>query len=153
MAAPGRPLVTVQEEGFLRLEAAVREGLTEEINLGDRLRVKIDALDLELTGEVEEKVPASDPRTRTFTVKVSLPRKPGLRSGMFGRLYIPTGSVAALTVAQKAIQRVGGLELVWVVSGDEQPRRRYVRTGRIYEDRVEILSGLQEGDRVIVAEG
>ncbi len=150
MASPGRPILTLQEAGSLRLEAAVREGLAGEIPLGTRLRVRIDALDLELLGTVEEKVPVADPRSRSFLVKVSLPQKPGLRSGMFGRLYIPTGSITPLTVSRKAIERIGQLELAWVPSEDGKPERRYVRTGRIYGDRVEVLSGLHEGEKVVV---
>jgi multidrug efflux pump subunit AcrA (membrane-fusion protein) len=88
--------------------------------------------------------------TRSFLVKVLLPQQPGLRSGMFGRLFIPTGSVTPLTVSQKAIQKLGAVELVWVVFEQNRPERRYVRTGRLYEDRVEILSGLKEGERVVL---
>jgi len=150
MVSPGRPILTIQEAGALRLEAAVREGLAGTIQLGDLLRVRIDALNLGLTGSVEEKVPVADPMTRSFLVKVSLPQQPGLRSGMFGRLFIPTGSVTPLTVSQKAIQKLGAVELVWVVFEQNRPERRYVRTGRLYEDRVEILSGLKEGERVVL---
>jgi RND family efflux transporter MFP subunit len=150
MAAPGRPIVTVQEEGGLRLEAAVREGLIGSLLLGDSLRVRIDALEMELSGTLQEKVPVADPRTRSFLVKVSLPQKPGLRSGMFGRLFIPTGSVTPLTVSSEAVESIGQIQQVWVLSEEGVPQRRYVRTGRIYADRVEILSGLREGERVVV---
>lgn len=150
MAAPGRPVVTVQEEGDLRLEAAVREGLVGSLVLGDSLRVRVDALEMELSGTLVEKVPVADPRTRSFLVKVSLPQQPGLRSGMFGRLFIPTGSVTPLTVSSRAVESIGQIQQVWVLSEEGSPQRRYVRTGRIYDDRVEILSGLQEGERVIV---
>ena len=152
MAAPGRPILVVQEGGTFLLEAAVREGLAGKIGLGDTLPVRIDALDLELIGTVNEKVPAADPKSRSFTVKLSLPQQLGLRSGMFGRLYIPTGSVIPLTVPRNAIQKMGQLEQVWVLSDDQAPRKRYVRTGRIYQDRVEVLSGLEEGEPVAVFE-
>lgn len=150
MASPGRPILTIQETGGLRLEAAVREGLAGSVEVGDVLRVRIDALQLDLAGKVEEKVPAADPMTRSFLVKVSLPQTPGLRSGMFGRLSIPTGTVTPLTVPAGSIQRVGAVESVWVVAEGQSPQRRYVRTGRMYEDRVEVLSGLSEGERVAV---
>jgi RND family efflux transporter MFP subunit len=150
MAAPGRPVVTIQEKGGLRLEAAVREGLAGSLLLGDSLRVRIDALEMELSGKLEEKVPVADPRTRSFLVKVSLPQRPGLRSGMFGRLFIPTGSVTPLTVPSRAIESIGQIQQVRVLSEEGLPQRRYVRTGRVYADRVEILSGLREGERVMV---
>jgi multidrug efflux pump subunit AcrA (membrane-fusion protein) len=69
---------------------------------------------------------------------------------MFGRLFIPTGSATPLTVSSRAIESIGQMQQVWVLSEEGLPRRRYVRTGRVYVDRVEILSGLQEGERVIV---
>jgi len=150
MAAPGSPVVTIQEEGGLRLEAAVREGLAGSLLLGDSLRVRIDALEMELTGTLEEKVPVADPRTRSFLVKESLPQQPGLRSGMFGRLFIPTGSVTPLTGSSRAIESIGQIQQVWVLSEEGLPQRRYVRTGRVYADRVEILSGLREGEKVVV---
>lgn len=150
MASPGRPLLLLQEGGPMRLEAAVREGLAGTVELGQPLQVRVDAIGETLAGTVEEKVPAADPRSRSFLVKVSLPQTPGLRSGMFGRLYVPTGWVTPLTVPRDAVQRFGQLEQVWVTTGEGQPRRRYVRTGRAYEDRVEVLSGLDEGERVLV---
>ncbi len=151
MAAPGRPILEVQEGGSLRLEAAVREGLAGKIEMGDRLPVRIDALETELVGTVDEKLPVADPRSRSFLVKLSLPQQPGLRSGMFGRLYIPTGSVDPLTIPRDAVQKMGQLELVWVLSGTD-PQKRYIRTGRVYDKRIEVLSGLEEGEEVAVLE-
>jgi RND family efflux transporter MFP subunit len=150
MASPGRPILLVQEGGTLRLEAAVREGLAGTVELGAALKVKVDAIQQELTGTVEEKVPEADPRSRSFLVRVALPLTPGLRSGMFGRLYIPTGTVTPLTVPAGAIQRNGQLEQVWVISDSGEPSKRYVRTGETFEEHVEVLSGLDEGERVVV---
>jgi RND family efflux transporter MFP subunit len=150
MASPGRPILLLQEGGSLQLEAAVREGLAGSIALGDSLEVKVDAVGKTFTGTVEEKVPVADPRSRSFLVKVSLPQSPGLRSGMFGRLYIPTGWVMPLTVPRQAIQQIGQLQQVWVISEEGKTIKRYVRTGINYEDRVEVLSGLDEGERVLV---
>ncbi len=149
MASPGQPILTIQEVGTLRLEAAIREAIAGRINEGDQLRVYIDALHLELTGTVEEKIPAADPMTRTFLVKVSLPQRSGLPLRMFGRIYLPAGSATLITVPRNALQRVGELDLVWVLS-EKQPERRYVRTGLELGDRIEIRSGLREGEKVLL---
>ena len=153
MAAPGRPLLVVQEGGSLLLEAAVREGLAGSVNFGDRLTVRIDAVNAETMGTVDQKGPAADPKSRSFQIKLSLPQQHGLRSGMFGRVYIPTGSVTPLTVPRGAIRRVGQLETVTVLEEGRSPQRRYVRTGRIYDDRIEVFSGLEEGEKVLVFAG
>jgi len=153
MAAPGQPLLVLQEGGTLLLEAAVREGLAGVVNLGDKLPVRIDAVNAEIVGTLAEKVPAADPKSRSFSIKLSLPQQQGLRSGMFGRVYIPTGSATPLTVSREAVRKVGQLDLVWVAEDGRNPQRRYVRVGRVYEDRLEVLSGLNEGERVLVFEG
>jgi hypothetical protein len=112
------------------------------------VQVSIDALELRAEALVGEVVPAADPVSRTFLVKVDLPEIDELRSGLFGRLRLEVGARAALVVPQEALRRVGGLDLVRVVEDDRQSTR-YVKVGREIEPGVvEILSGLKEGEHV-----
>ena len=148
LAWPGKPIVTLQTRGTLRLEAVVREGLIHRITPGSNLRVMITALGKSLKGRVDEIVPSADPMTRTFLVKVSLPREQDLYPGMFGRLLVPLDEEAVVTVPQKAVTRIGQLEIV-SVKENGQWRQIYVRTGRnINGHWCEILSGLQGGELV-----
>jgi hypothetical protein len=99
-----------------------------------------------------EVVPASDPASRTALVKAELPRLDGVRSGLFGRLRLPTGTRQAPVVPAAAIRQTGGLATVRVVRADGGGETRYVRTGAAVPDgRVEILSGLEPGERVALA--
>ena len=147
LALQGKPLLTLHAGEQFRLEAVVREGLIGKVSLGQRLPVAIDSMNTDIEGIIEEIVPTADPRTRTFMVKASLPSLPGIYPGMFGRLRIPVGERMALLVPRKAIERVGQLETVMVRAGDHW-ERIFVTTGPLYDQDIEILSGLHQGDTV-----
>ncbi len=147
LARPGTPLVTLQSEGALRLEALVPEGLIGRLSLGDE--VVVEAGGRRLTGPVEEIVPAADPRARSFVVKAALPEGPGLFPGMFGRLEIPLVEREAVIVPRNAVRRVGQLEMVRTVE-DGAVHSRLVTTGALLDGEVEILSGLSGGEEVIL---
>jgi len=103
-----------------------------------------------MKGNVSEVVPVIDPASRTFTAKVDISGK-GLRSGIFGRAYLPMGSRRGMTVPKIAMKEQGALTSVWVVGKDSIARMRLVRAGRIIGDQVEILSGISPGERIIVS--
>ena len=149
LAFPGKELLTLHTGGSLHLEAMVRESLIARIRLGETLSVKVDALsgDESLSGVVEEIEPLADPLTRSFLVKVRLPERPGLYPGMFGRLMVPLGEEQTVLVLENAVIRVGQLETV-MVKTEQGWQPVYVRTGRLVDDRVEILSGLSGGEIV-----
>jgi RND family efflux transporter MFP subunit len=152
MAAPGRPLVRVQSTSGQQIWLVVREADIGRIEPGQRLALTSDARpDLgTIDGPVEEIVPSADPATHTFTVKVGLPGVV-LPSGFAGRARIPGDEKVRLVVPSSAVHRRGGLELIVVRAEDGTARTRAVTTGRTLPgDRVEILSGLDEGDVVAV---
>jgi len=147
---PGEPLLKVYDPRDLRLEANVRESLAAGLKRGEELVVRIDALGEEFPVVVDEIVPLADPGSRSFVVKVSLPARPNLYPGMFGRLLIPSGITKRFYIPARAIARLGQLEFVRVV-GDDGIVRRYVRTGIQRDDGwVEVLSGLEPGEKLIL---
>lgn len=150
-AAPGVPLLRIYDPGTLRLEVPVRETLAVALATGQTLRVEIDALGTAVEGAIDEIVPFSEPGARTLLVKVSLPADPRLYAGMFGRVQIPAGERVVVRVSEEAVSRTGQLEFVRVVGEDGLVSRRMVTTGaRDGDGRVEVLSGLTEGEVVVV---
>ena len=108
MAAPGTPLLTIESGGDYRLEAAVQESQINKIQLGNPVRVQIDALgQQELAGTVVEIVPASDPASRTYLVKISIAVPGGnqqiIRSGLYGKARFVTGQTQAITIPRQAV--------------------------------------------------
>jgi len=150
-AAPGAPLLRINDPGAMRLEAPVREGLAVGLAPGQELEVYVEALDLSLVGEIDEIVAAAEPGARTFMIKIRLPQGSRLFSGMFGRVRIPAGIGRRVVVPAGAIERIGQLEYVMVANRDRGLSRRMVTTGApVDADSLEILSGLRAGERVRV---
>ena len=149
MASPGQPILTMYDPANLRLEAAVREQLTGRLKIGQNVKVLVDAVNKEVSGTVEEIVPSSSPASRSVTVKVAIPKMEGIYPGMFGRINIPLDPVKYLLIPDKAVKRAGQLELV-VIKEENKAGTRAVRTGSRINNEVEILSGLSEGDEIIV---
>jgi HlyD family secretion protein len=149
LAVPGKPLLVLQTRGKLRLEALIPESLIIKIRTGTVLEFKIDALDRFLTGTVEEVVPSADPMTRTILVKVGLPDQEDVFPGMFGRLLLPVKEREAVLIPKEALRRIGQLEVVTVAMNGRW-ERVFVTTGRVFGEKIEVLSGLAGNETVAV---
>ena len=151
LASPGQPLLKIEDPQQLRLEATVAEGDLRSISLGDKIPVFIDALGTrEMTGVVSQILPAGDPQTHTFMVKVDLPQTPGLKTGMFGRFQLDKGTNQTMLVPASAVVERGELTSVYVVGSDRVARLRWIKAGRRFDKQVEILSGVNVGERVLL---
>jgi RND family efflux transporter MFP subunit len=152
MAVPGVPLFVVEDPRRHRLDASVSEAYLPVLKAGEPVRVVLDdSPDREIRASVTEVIPAIDPATRTFLVKVDLPA--GIaRSGQSGRLLFTAGKGTVLAVPKRAITRVAGSEGVFTLEGaDNVARLAVITTGAEFGDRVEVLSGLSAGARVAVS--
>jgi RND family efflux transporter MFP subunit len=150
LASPGQPLVKVEDPSRFRLEATLAESDLKAVARGDSMPVVVDALGSEpKTGTVAQILPTGDPATHTFLVKIDLPPLTGLKSGMFGRMQLDKGSVSSLVVPKAAVQERGQLTGVFVVGPDMQAHLRYVKIGRSLDGDVEVLSGVNAGERVL----
>jgi len=154
MAAPGVPLLTLEDPSRFRLEAAVDESQIGAVRLGTIVPVAIDSLGNQaMTGKVVQIVPAADPASRTFIVKIELPSNPQVRSGLFGRARFPRGERESILVPQTALLHRGQLDAVYVVGKDEIASLRYVTLGKPSASDIEVLSGLESGERIVAQPG
>lgn len=151
LAAPGAPLLVLDDEAALRVEAAVDESRGAEIHLGDPVAVELGSPAVRLTGSIGEIVPSVDVHARAFAVKIDLQAAPaGLRSGAFARVAFRVGLRPRLVVPSSAISASGALDRVFVVERGVA-RLRMITRGEVQDGWTEVLTGLSASEVVVVA--
>jgi RND family efflux transporter MFP subunit len=158
LASPGMPLLTVEAGGPYRLEASVDERDLSHVRMAEAVPVVIDALgDQPLIGKVAQIVPAADPASRSFTLKIDLPANKNLRSGIFGRAAFARGTRQAVFVPQSALTEHGQIQTVYVVGENSVATLRYITLGSTAPagpaeaNSREVLSGLSPGEIIVAA--
>jgi RND family efflux transporter MFP subunit len=150
LASPGMPIFTVEDAHRYRLEATVNENDLRYVRTGEKVAVAIDALDnAGLKGKVVQIVPAADPSSRTFLVKIELPADPRLRSGLFGRAEFSRGERRALLIPRSAVVERGQLQGIYVLDQNQVASLRYITLGKPSGAEVEVLAGLEDGERLL----
>ena len=150
MAAPGVPLLQIDSGGPLQLQTMVDESSIASVRLGMKLKVGVDAVSaLDPEGRVAEIVPAADPASHSFLVKIDLPSSAQLRAGMYATAAIPTGSHQAIVVPRSAIVLRGSLPCAYVLDSNGIAQLRYVTLGAQQGNTVEVLSGLAAGEKLV----
>ncbi|MCB1276256.1 efflux RND transporter periplasmic adaptor subunit [Prosthecobacter sp.] len=151
LAMPGKPLLEIEAPTALRFEADLPEAILDRVTMGAKMQVKVASISSSLEAVVSEIAPVADPVSRTFQVKLDLPKADGLRTGQFGRVSVPVAEVKLLLVPKSAVMKRGQMELVFVVK-DGKALLRLVKTGKSLDGQVEILSGLEEGEQVVISD-
>jgi RND family efflux transporter MFP subunit len=146
-------LLSLADPASLVARVRVSELSLPHLAEGDPVGVRIDALgaDTAHSGRILRIHPVVEEASRQGIVEVGLdPVPPGARAGQFARVTLSITGVARLLLPFQALQRDREGEFVWVVGADDTAVRRAVQTGLRIADGVEILSGLNAGERVIV---
>ncbi len=147
-AAPGMPLITVQQSTSLRVTAMVPPGAAQSVTRGQSVSVTIEGV--EATGTVEGVVAAAS--GGLFTVNVIVPNREGrYPTGGSATLSLAGAPRAVRLVPLAAVTREGDLTGLLVRTPDGGADRRWVRLGRVRGDLVEVLSGVNAGDRVLIS--
>ena len=149
LAQPGQPLVTLYNPDLLQIEGEVNDSYREQVRLGETARVTVPAVKFQADLPLAEIFPLSAPGSRTFKVRTEMVNNPALAPGMFARLTLPLGHSRGLLIPKTAVHTVGQLTMVRVVV-QEAAELRQVKLGRQVGDKVEVLAGLQAGDRIIL---
>jgi membrane fusion protein (multidrug efflux system) len=150
--SPGQMLVTMYDPSHMQMVATVRESLAVRLKVGQDLPARLDTFGYECHATVSEIVPEAQAESRSFQVKVTGPCPPNVYTGMFGRIFIPLEDEDVLIVPAAAVRRVGQLDEVDVVEGAAVSRRA-VQLGRTLDEGLEVLSGLKEGEKVVLQKG
>src|SRR5271165_3613523 len=148
----GLPVVTVAEIDTLRLRIPAPERIAAKIKIGDPADVHVQATGEHFTGKVARFTNALDTSTRTMQVEIEVPNPNfHLQPGMYADVTLAAGrQTDVLAIPINALQRGQNGTAVLVVDAQNRVQKREVRAGMQGSNNVEILSGLNEGDRVIV---
>jgi RND family efflux transporter MFP subunit len=148
MAAPGTPLLRIEDTRRFRLEVRVDEARIGQVSPGAPVPVALDTGSNDgarvVDATVTEVGRAADAGARSFLVKIELPVDSRLRSGMFGRARFSTHPRRALTVPEGALVHRGQVTSVFVVE------KGIARVRLVNVRGAEVLAGLSDGDVVIV---
>jgi RND family efflux transporter MFP subunit len=146
------PVVRLAETSKLRLVLSVPESVAGQIHLGDPVKVRVQALDQEIEGRVSRFADSLDRQTRTMETEIDFDNRGGrLIPGMYTETRLSLGEKKnVLTIPLEAISRNGEEATVLAVNADNIVEERKVRLGLEDSTRVEVLSGLSDGERVII---
>lgn len=152
IASPGMILLQIENSDALQVIARIPEALLLKVSEGESLSIEIPAAGLTLMGDVAEVAPAADPISRTAPVKIDIASGPDLRVGQFARISLEGTGETTLMLEKSAVLSRGQMDLVFVVEKSKNvARMRLVRTGVEYNGDVEIISGLEPGEQVVVS--
>lgn len=149
LAAPGNPVLTLENLKSLSVQTQVAEDLFAVLRPGDEAEVRIDGQKKVLTGTIYTLVSAADPKTRTHTVKLSLPPLVNVNSGTFARVGFKRGERQTMMIPKSAVLNRSGVEGVFVME-DEKAYFHMVRLGEEIGDRIEVKAGLNLGDTIVI---
>ena len=150
LAAPGMVLLEVEGTADFQVEVAVPGSLAAGLARGAPLTVELPAARLAFTGTLAELSSAADPQARSVLAKISVPAGTAVRSGEFARVRVPGAPVPTLLIPATALSPLGQMERVFVMNEGSRAVLRLVKSGAVQGDSIEILSGLDAGERVIV---
>ncbi len=147
------PLFTIIQGGQLELELMIPETQLPQVRSGQVVRITAENNpDLSLNGQVRTINPVVNAQSRQATVNVMLPINPSLKPGMFLKGEIITRNTQGITIPTAALlPQTEEQAVVFVLAGDNRVRRQTVAVGELLGgDRVEILAGLEVGDRIVL---
>jgi RND family efflux transporter MFP subunit len=144
--APGQPLFSGLSLERLRVAVDLPQSVAAEVRRDPS--ASLITAEGPVAAEKVTLFPVADPVTNTFRVRLDLPAGQfGLYPGMFIKTVFPVGAAQRLLIPHQALLQRSEVTGVYVVT-DESVRLRQVRVGQRFRDRVEILAGLDDGERV-----
>jgi RND family efflux transporter MFP subunit len=153
MANPGESLLVVEQVDSMKVIAHLGERHVSNVTPGTPVNVDVTSLtDAQFTVPIDKVIPAAHPGSRTYDLEAYLPNPDGrLKSGMFARVNVPVGQRIAICVPPESILERGQLRGLFVVGEQDRVRLRWVRLGRSGPFGVEVLSGLEGNETIVVS--
>lgn len=151
MAMPGTPLLTLYDPQRLRVTVSVPETIADTLRSDAAIAIDIPAAAQKISADAIEILPTRDARTHTAQVRLTLAAgTQKIQPGQFARAYLPTRSAAinAMWIPRSAVVHRSEFDAVYIVAKDGRPQLRQVHLGRVDGENVEVLAGLDAGERI-----
>lgn len=149
LAAPGRPVLVVENPAKLMIQTSVSDETYAHLKMGGSATVEIAGNTM--PGKIVRLVSAADAMSHTHLVKLDVPGIKGFSSGTFARVRFIVGSRQGISVPKSALLERAGISGVFVVDADGIAHYRMVRVGREQDGMIEIEAGLNSGEKVVVS--
>ncbi|KAF5061008.1 Macrolide export protein MacA [anaerobic digester metagenome] len=150
--AAGYPVVIIGRTDEVYIEVGVPDERINEMRQGQQAEVSVYGIKTAFQGSVSEIGAVADSNTRTFTVKINVKNPEGLlKPGMIANVTIHTGSQKAVLIPlDSVLQRADGSAVFVYDSVSKTVKRKLVTTGEICGSSIEILSGLEFGEEIVI---
>jgi RND family efflux transporter MFP subunit len=150
MAAPGLPLLQIDQAGALQLQTTVDESAISAIHKGIKVQVSFEgSTSTALSGTVAEINAAADPTSHSFLVKIDLPSSGQLRAGMYATAEFSNGLRQAILIPRSSVVSRGSLVCAYVLDSRGIAQLRSVTLGAAQGNLVEVLSGIATGEKLV----
>lgn len=147
IVGPGMPILTIEDPESLEINIEVPEEKAEKIKVGSKALVYLNEEELRIY-PVKTILKTADYMTKTSTVKIEVDNQ--LKVGKFVKVKFNDLGSEALSIPKEAIKREGQIELVFVLRDDNKATIRIIKTGRYEDGYYEVLSGLMEGEKIVL---
>lgn len=160
MANPGMPILTIEQSGSYQVSASVPENMISQVKQGTEAIVNIKAIDKTFKGTVTQINQSSQFSGGQYIIKVNIPEKEktGLYAGMYANVSIPLKNKTEIKptenvvlVPLSSIEHKDQLTGLYTISSNNTALLRWVRLGKTYGDKVEVLTGLEKNEPFILS--
>ena len=161
MANPGMPILTIEQSGSYQVSASVPENIINQIHQGAEAIITIKSIDRSIKGSVTQINPSSQFTGGQYIIKVKIPdnEKTGLYAGMYVTVSIPVKEPAvavkttgnSVMVPLSSIEHKDQLTGLYTIGSNNTALLRWIRLGKTYGDKVEVLTGLEKNEQFIVS--
>ena len=146
---PGTPLLVIESTDNPQVVADIPTEHAHILKMGSTVSLRIGDSGGVSTGRISEIVPLSDPGTHSTQFKVDLPPNSTMPSGQFVKVYVPLGTRDALLAPRASMRQTGQLTGMFVVDSASKAHFRLVKVTDYDADRVEVLSGINPGEKIV----
>ncbi|MCF6236695.1 MAG: efflux RND transporter periplasmic adaptor subunit [Gammaproteobacteria bacterium] len=149
LASPGMPILVLEDPSHLLVETHISEQYLSDVQIGSSVELHIASIELPVIATVRQVVQAADAGSYQFLVKISLPSNKAIHPGMFAEVVFNVGQRQGLVVPESSIVHSHGMTAIYLADDNNILRYRLVRLGQNKAEGVEVVVGLNSGQRIV----